>query len=35
MYDWSGTNPGPVFDVLNSTFKLQADITAQYALVVE
>jgi hypothetical protein len=35
MYDWSGTNPGPVFDVLNSTFKLQADITTQYALVVE
>jgi len=35
MYNWSGTNPGPVFDVLNSTFHLQADITAQYALVVE
>jgi hypothetical protein len=35
MYNWSGTNPGPVFDVLNSTFKIQADITAQYAMVVE
>ena len=35
MYDWSGTNPGPVFDVLNSAFKLRANITAQYALVVE
>jgi Flp pilus assembly protein TadG len=35
IYDWSATNPGPVFDVLNSTFHLQADIVAQYALVVE
>jgi Flp pilus assembly protein TadG len=35
MYDWSQTSPGPIFDVLNSAFKLHANITAQYALVVE
>jgi Flp pilus assembly protein TadG len=35
LYAWSSTNPGPVFDVLNSTFGLKVDITAQYALVVE
>ena len=35
IYNWSGTNPGPVFDVLDFHFHLQADITAQYALVVE
>ena len=35
MYAWSSTNPGPVFDVLNSAFGLKVDITAQYSLVVE
>ena len=35
MYAWSSTNPGPVFDVLNSTFGLKVDITAQFSLVVE
>ena len=34
MYAWSSTNPGPVFDVLNSTFGLRVDITAQFSLVV-
>jgi hypothetical protein len=35
MYAWSSTNPGPVFDVLNSMFGLKVDIRAQFSLVVE
>ncbi len=34
LYNFTATAPGPAFDVMNSVFGLQADVVAQYAMVV-